>query len=438
MKPIYCVRTLTLLAPVLGVLLFAEPIAAQAPPPSIPAALPSETPAKLNPVTDSFDYTRRDVMISMRDGVKLHTVILVPKGAKSAPILLTRTPYDATNLTSHVHSSHLGPILSGYDNATEVIVEGGYIRVVQDVRGKYDSEGEYVMNRPLRGPLNPTPVDHATDTYDTIDWLVKNIPESNGKVGILGISYNGFTPLMALVNPHPALKVSVPMNPMVDGWMGDDWFHYGAFRQQNMGYIYEQEASRDNQAKWWTSHFDDYDEFMQAGSAGELGRRHGLEQVGFWRKILEHPSYDAFWRDQAVDRVLATQPLKVPVMLVHSLWDQEDIYGAMAVYKAIKPKDTDNDKVFLVMGPWHHGQEIDDGSTLGALKFNSDTSLTSSGRSCGPSSTNTSRTALPRQTSRPSLLMRPGRTGGGVCPPGRQAVQAAALSTRRPSISVQV
>jgi putative CocE/NonD family hydrolase len=127
--------------------------------------------------------------------------------------------------------------------------------------------------------------------------------------------------------------------------------------------------------KWWSSHFDQYDTFMQAGSAGELGRLHGLEQVGFWRKILEHPAYDAFWRDQAVDKLLAAQPLKVPVMLVHSLWDQEDIYGAIAVYKAIKPKDTDDDKVFLVMGPWHHGQEISDGSTLGALKFNSDTAL---------------------------------------------------------------
>jgi putative CocE/NonD family hydrolase len=219
-------------------------------------------------------------------------------------------------------------------------------------------------------------VDHATDTYDTIDWLVKNIPESNGNVGILGISYDGFLPLMALVNPHPALKVSVPMNPMVDGWRGDDWFHNGAFRQQGMPYIYDQEASRANDIKWWTSHFDDYDMFMQAGSAGELGRRRGLEQVGFWRKLLEHPSYDAFWRDQAVDKILAGQPLKVPVLLVHSLWDQEDIYGDIAVYKAIKPKDTNNDKVFLVMGPWHHGQEILDGSTLGALKFNSDTALT--------------------------------------------------------------
>src|SRR5216117_1760711 len=204
--------------------------------------LPSETPQTFTPTNDGFEYTRRDVMIPMRDGVKLHTVILVPKGAKGAPILLTRTPYDANALTTHANSAHLGPSLSGYDNATEVIVEGGYIRAVQDVRGKYGSEGDYVMNRPLHGPQNPTPVDHSTDTYDTIDWLVKNIPENNGKVGILGISYDGFLPLMALVNPHPALKVSVPLNPMVDGWMGDDWFHNGAFRQLGASYIYEQEA----------------------------------------------------------------------------------------------------------------------------------------------------------------------------------------------------
>ncbi|MFL6337268.1 MAG: CocE/NonD family hydrolase [Pyrinomonadaceae bacterium] len=338
--------------------------------------LPSETPAKFTPTNEGFEYVRREVLIPMRDGVKLHTVILVPKGAKNAPILLTRTPYDASALTTHAESSHLGPSLEGYDNATDVIVEGGYIRVVQDVRGKYGSEGDYVMNRPLRGPLNPTNVDHSTDTYDTIDWLVKNLPESNGRVGIIGISYDGFLPLMALVNPHPALKVSVPMNPMVDGWRGDDWFHNGAFRQQGMSYIYDQEATRKNETKWWTSNFDPYDMFMQAGSAGELGRKRGMEQLGFWRKLLEHPSYDAFWQGQAVDKILAAQPLKVPVMLVHSLWDQEDIYGAVAVYKAIKPKDTNNDKVFLVLGPWHHGQAIREGSALGALKFGSDTALT--------------------------------------------------------------
>jgi putative CocE/NonD family hydrolase len=362
---------------VIGITLFLlliPPIVAQSN--GKPGTLQSETPRKFVPTNEAFDHVRRDVMIPMRDGVKLHTVILIPKGAKGAPILLTRTPYNATELTSHAQSSHLASILTGYDNATDVIVEGGYIRAVQDIRGKYGSEGDYVMNRPLRGPLNPTSVDHATDTYDTIDWLVKNIPESNGKVGILGISYDGFLPLMALINPHPALKVSVPMNPMVDGWMGDDWFHNGAFRQQGMSYIYDQQATRANEIKWWTSHYDDYDMFMEAGSAGELGRRRGVEQVGFWRKILEHPSYDAFWRDQAVDKILATQPLTVPVMLVHSLWDQEDIYGDIAVYKAIKPKDKSNNKVFLVLGPWHHGQEIRDGSNLGAVKFNSDTALT--------------------------------------------------------------
>ncbi len=368
------VRTLTLL----GVLLCAwgagAPSSAQVAqrPAATPPALPSETPAALQPATAGFDYVRRDVMIPMRDGVRLHTVILVPAGAAGAPILLTRTPYDATALTSHTPSAHLGPMLQGYDNATDVIVEGGYIRVVQDVRGKYGSEGDYVMNRPMRGPQNPTPVDHATDTFDTIDWLVKNVPETNGKVGILGISYDGFLTLTALVNPHPALKVAVPMNPMVDGWVGDDWFHNGAFRQQMMPYVYQQEATRGSTEKWWTTHFDDYDMFMEAGSAGELGRRRGLEQMGFWRKILDHPSYDGFWRDQAMDRILAAQPLNVPVMLVHSLWDQEDIYGAIAVYKLLEPKDPANDKVFLVMGPWHHGQEIGDGSRLGALAFHAD------------------------------------------------------------------
>jgi putative CocE/NonD family hydrolase len=231
------------------------------------------------------------------------------------------------------------------------------------------------VTRPLRGPQNPTKVDHATDTYDTIEWLVKNVPESNGKVGVLGISYNGFLTLMALFNPHPALKVCVPMNPMVDGWIGDDWFHNGAFRQMMMPYLYDQVATRKSELKWWTSHHDLYDTFIQAGSAGELGRRRGLEQIGFWNKLVAHPGYDAFWRDQAVDQLLAREPLKVPVMIVHGLWDQEDIYGAPAVYKAIEPEDAANDKVYLVMGPWHHGQQIGEGSSLGALKFNSDTAL---------------------------------------------------------------
>ncbi|GAC1608930.1 MAG: CocE/NonD family hydrolase [Aquirhabdus sp.] len=356
---------------------FAQTIAPTVPvQPSSPMSysnLPSDTPTEFTPVTVSFNYIKRIVMIPMRDGVKLHTVVIVPRGAKNAPILLTRTPYNAAELASHSESSHLGSILQGYDNATDVIVEGGYIRVVQDVRGKYGSEGDYVMNRPLRGPQNPTPVDHSTDTYDTIDWLIKNIPETNGKIGIIGISYDGFLPLMALVNPHPALKVAVPMNPMVDGWMGDDWFHNGAFRQHNMSYVLEQVVTRKNEAKWFVSNYYDYDMYMRAGSAGEVGKQRGLEQSGFLRKLLAHPSYDAFWRDQAVDKILAQHPVIVPTLLVHSLWDAEDIYGAIAVYKVLKPQDTENNKVFLVVGPWAHGGSIGDGSKLGAISFNSDT-----------------------------------------------------------------
>jgi putative CocE/NonD family hydrolase len=373
MKSLVAIRLCT--AGCLGAALLAMAATAWAAPQVRYPDYPSETPASFKPVTSSFDYERRVVMIPMRDGVKLHTVILVPKGATHAGILLTRTPYDADALTGHAQSGHLASVLQGYDNATDVIVEDGYIRVIQDVRGKYGSGGDYVMNRPLHGPINPTPVDDSTDCYDTIDWLVKHVPESNGKVGIIGISYDGFEPLMALVHPHPALKVSVPMNPMVDGWMGDDWFHNGAFREQNMPYIYEQTASRDNSILWWSNHHDDYDMYLQAGSAGNLGRLHGMQQLPFWNKVVAHPAYDAFWRDQAMDRILAAQPLKVPVMLVHSLWDQEDIYGALAVYRAIEPKDRGNDMVYLVMGPWHHGQEIEDGSALGALKFGSDTGL---------------------------------------------------------------
>jgi len=188
---------------------------------------------------------------------------------------------------------------------------------------------------------------------------------------------------------------------MVDGWRGDDWFHYGAFRQLGMSYYLGQESARDSGDKWLEGHYDMYDEFMEGVSAGEIGRRHGLEQAGFWRKVLAHPSYDAFWRDQAVDRVLAAQPLRVPVMLVHGLWDQEDIYGAPAVFRALKPKDADNSKVFLVLGPWHHGQEMSEASGLGELRFGSDTAL-----------------YFRRQILRPFLdqYLRPGAPRSGVAP----------------------
>jgi putative CocE/NonD family hydrolase len=336
-------------------------------------ALPGETPAVFVPRVDTFDYVKREVMIPMRDGVKLQTVILIPRGAHQAPILLSRTPYGATDRIGKGPSAHLSALLDSNDVADDAVVNGGYIRVMQDVRGKHGSEGDYVMTRPLRGPLNPTDVDHATDTYDTIDWLVRNIPESNGKVGILGISYDGFTSLMALVNPHPALRAAVPINAMVDGWRGDDWFHNGAFRLDSLTYFHDQEATRSGDLSWWNDHYDDYDTWLAVGAASDMARLHGLEQVGFTAKVMNHPAYDDFWQQQALDKILARQGVTVPVMLVHSLWDQEDIYGNIALYKALQAQQPRNPNLYLVIGPWFHHQQRLDGSAIGQIRFGSDT-----------------------------------------------------------------
>jgi putative CocE/NonD family hydrolase len=338
-----------------------------------PAPAYDDRPAKLEEPKGVRDFDRRVVEIPMRDGVKLHTVILVPKGAQGAAMLLTRTPYNAEEQTSYGHSPHMAARLDGYDSAPDVVAAGHYIRVIQDVRGKYGSEGAYVMNRPFVGTsLNPTRIDHATDTYDTIDWLVKNVPESNGRVGILGISYDGFTSLAALVHPHPALKVAVPMNPMVDGWRGDDWFHNGAMRMLGNDYIFNQIVTRDNSVTYEYPEADMYTHFMRLGSAGAAASAHGLDQIPFWQKIKAHPAYDSYWQEQAMDRLLAKEGVTVPTMLVHSLWDQEDIYGAPALWKALKPLDKDG-KLFLSMGPWYHGQEIERADSLGPVRWDSDT-----------------------------------------------------------------
>jgi len=338
-------------------------------------APPSEIPPSFTARVDTFDYTQREVMIPMRDGIKLKTLILIPRSAQHAPILLTRTPYGATERIERNVSAHLAAVIDSSDVADELVAREGYIRVLQDVRGKHGSEGDYLMTRPLIGPLNGTSVDHSTDTYDTIDWLVKNLPESNGKVGILGISYDGFTSLMALANPHPALRAAVPINAMVDGWMGDDWFHKGAFRQDSLVYFHDQEASRKSEIHWWSDHYDDYDTWLSAGSAGDMARLHGLEQVGFAGKVMSHPAYDAFWQGQALDKILAARGVTVPTMLVHSLWDQEDIYGNIALYKALEAQPGDHSNLYLVLGPWFHHQERLDGSRVGAIQFGADTAL---------------------------------------------------------------
>jgi len=340
-------------------------------PPAVSPMTP-DIPRQFARPTAPNDYDKRDVMIPMRDGVKLHTVIVVPKGASHAPIILTRTPYDASKRTERIASTRMLSILPMGD---EVFVAKGYIRVFQDVRGKYGSEGEYVMTRPLRGPLNPTEVDHSTDAYDTIEWLIHHVPESNGRVGMIGSSYEGFTVLMALVDPHPALKVAVPMSPMVDGWRGDDWFHNGAFRQTNFDYMQGQTTVKGSGDPIARGAYDDYELFRDIGSAGDAARRFGIDTLPFFQKLAGHPAYDEYWQEQALDRILAAQPLRTPTMYVASLWDQEDIYGALAAYRATEPKDTANDKNFLVLGPWRHSGVNYEGRGLGQLQFAGDTAL---------------------------------------------------------------
>lgn len=315
------------------------------------------------------DYVKREVMIAMRDGVKLYTVLLIPNGAHDAPIVLTRTPYNASKRLARNDSPHMLSVLPLSD---EVFGADGYIRVFQDIRGKYKSEGEYVMTRPVRGPLNSSGTDHVTDAYDTIDWLVKNTPESNGRVGMIGSSYEGFTVVMALLNPHPALKVAVPESPMVDGWMGDDWFHYGAFRQPNFDYTFGQTAQSGGGDSIQRDAYDDYEAFRRAGSAGDYARLHGLEQLPWAVKMMEHPNYDGFWQGQALDKLIAQHPPQVPTMWLQGLWDQEDMWGAIHCYLALKAKGQ-TDHNYLVMGPWFHSQVNREGYNLGPLRWEGDT-----------------------------------------------------------------
>jgi putative CocE/NonD family hydrolase len=319
----------------------------------------------------SADFIRREVMVPMRDGTKLYTVVVMKKGTDKGPILLSRTPYDAHEETHRVASQRIVDILEVMDAE---FVEDGYIRVYQDIRGLHRSEGAYIMNRPLAGPLNDTGIDESTDAYDTIDWLVKNVPESNGKVGVIGSSYLGFTTLMAEINPHPALKAAVPQSPMVDGWMGDDWFHNGAFRVSSFDYAVGQSTNKaEGGGEFALGGGDDYTRYLEAGSMADFAKMLGIEHYPGVRKFLENPAYTDFWSLQAVDKWLAAQPLTVPTMLEVGQWDQEDSYGAPAVYRAIEPKDTRNDRVSLVIGPWRHSGANHYGFDLGSLTFTGDT-----------------------------------------------------------------
>lgn len=336
------------------------------------AVAQSEIPSDFSPVTEQFDHERREVMIPMRDGVKLHTIIVIPKGVTAAPIILTRTPYGAEKSTKQGSSPHAAMVLPPAD---ESLIAAGYIRAYQDVRGRYGSEGDYVMTLPVRGELNRWKVDHTTDTYDTIEWLVKNVRGTNGRVGLTGVSYPGWLTLMGILDPHPALRAAVPMYPMVDGWIGDDFYHNGALRQTMFEWIYNLTAHKRSQYTPPFGYYDLYEAFLTAGSADAAARRYNADRLRTWRKIVDNPSYNAFWRGQAVQDLVAAKPLKVPVLMVHGLFDQEDNFGAMAAYRALETKDTNNSMVSLVAGPWNHGQSQREGSSLGPIPWNSDTSL---------------------------------------------------------------
>jgi len=345
---------------------------AAAPPPPVTPMTP-DVVESYNPILPQADFIKREAMVPMRDGTKLYTVIFMKKGTRNGPILLSRTPYDAKGSTERTSSESVVDVLP---IMYKEFVDDGYIIVEQDIRGAHHSEGTFVMNRPIVGPLNHTGIDESTDAYDTIDWLVKNVPESNGKVGTIGSSYLGFLTLASEINPHPALKAAVPQSPMVDGWMGDDWFHNGAFRVGGFDFAVSQSTGKaDAGASIPTGTGDDYARYLEAGSMADYARKYRIEDIPFVQKLTQNPAYTDFWSLQAVDKWMAARPLTVPTMLEVGQWDQEDSYGAPAVYKALKDKYEGSGLLHLVIGPWRHSGANHYGYELGDLTFNGDTAL---------------------------------------------------------------
>ena len=346
---------------------------AAAPTPQRVTPMTPDVVASYNAILPQADFIRREAMVPMRDGTKLYTVIYMKKGTTNGPILLSRTPYDAKGSTDRTASLK---VVDKLPIMYKEFVEDGYIIVQQDIRGLHNSEGTFVMNRPIVGPLNNTGIDESTDAYDTIDWLVKNVPESNGKVGTIGSSYLGFLTLASEINPHPALKAAVPQSPMVDGWMGDDWFHNGAYRTGGFDFGLSQSTGKaDAGATVPAGTGDDYTRYLEAGSMADYARKYQIENVPFVQKLMQNPAYTEFWSGQAVDKWMAAHPLTVPTMLEVGQWDQEDSYGAPAVYKALKGKYEGTGLLHLVIGPWRHSGANHYGYELGDLTFNGDTAL---------------------------------------------------------------
>ena len=300
---------------------------------SHPAAAQSLSPSS---------YACRFVEVPVRDGVHLHTSICAPRDARDTlPFLLTRTPYGIAGDTV---------VSDDY----RFLAADGYIFVAQDIRGRYRSEGLFLMNRPVHDPADSTGVDEASDTWDTAEWLLKNIPNHNGRIGVLGVSYPGFLATMAGIHHHPAVRAISPQAPMTDTWMGDDFFHQGAFRlSYGFEYSADLELSKDESVPLPIGTWDTYDWYLHSlGPMGGVDAKFFQGRNRTWSSFVAHPSYDAYWQARAVQRRL-TAP-EVPTLTVGGWWDQEDRYGPLATYRALERGDSAN-RSSLVMGPWNHG-----------------------------------------------------------------------------------
>jgi uncharacterized protein len=311
-------------------------------------------------------FTKQDVMIPTRDSVKLHTEIYTPKNASGPlPFMITRTPYG------------LSDDQKGYSHLLGLYTDmwpAGYIFVMQDIRGRYGSEGQFVMQRPPRDRANPKSIDEGTDTYDTIDWLVKNIPNNNGRAGLAGISYGGWLTAMALLEPHPALKAVSEQASPADMFLGDDFHHNGAFR---LSYGFEYAAEMETGKTDVLFHFDDYDTFewyLKLGPLSNVDAKYLHGRIPTWEDYVNHPNYDEFWQKQAFPRYLKDLHLSVPNLNVAGWWDQEDFYGPVKIYELLEKNDTQHFN-YLIVGPWNHGGwERSDGDSLGRIKFGTPTS----------------------------------------------------------------
>jgi len=288
-------------------------------------------------------YVRSEAMIPMRDGVKLHAVIVRPAGSDAdgvtaLPFLMERTPYGVDGYTPR-----------SVPGSKPALAASGYIFVYEDIRGRYGSEGQFVMNRPVVAHTSKADVDETTDTRDTIDWLLKNVKNNDGKVGVLGISYPGFLAMMAGIDAHPAVKAISPQAPMTDIWLGDDFFHNGAFRE-TYGFDYVQQLEAQKTDVPADSKEDQYDYFLKNVDFAGAAKSAGMENLPTAKVFLAQPSYVKFWKDMAVEYHLGG--VHVPTLEVGGWWDQEDMWGTQAEYAALKGHDKD---LFMVLGPWNHG-----------------------------------------------------------------------------------